>query len=107
MKTEDKKTKDLTWKYFWEQKWEEVCGVFFSLAILSGVAGLSIFILSFVEKSPTWFRGVGGIITAFWIIYGIYYWIKSNWEKAKNRAEIENFYSNNPKNRDMLIALFK
>ncbi len=88
------KERSLTWKYFWQQKWEE------AKLPLTGilVVGLAIFILWIISSAEkgNWqgvvaniFAILIGIFVLVGIIIGIYEWIRSNWRKAKKRAKRE------------------
>jgi len=104
--------KSLTYKYFWQQKFKEV-GLFFGIPILSIVI---LYLLSYlgrwinldilkvpnplVKANETFFQhifyGILGFVYLSFVIILLYIivsafceWIKSNWEKAKQRAKME------------------
>jgi len=101
------KERKLTWKYFWEQKSEELRNFFLWLGAIFIVFNIGFL---FVEKVITW-RGemasdpflvrfiVGGTIgllllfligvMVFLIARGMKEWIKDNWKQAKRRARRE------------------
>lgn len=105
----EQELKSLTWKYFWEQKIKELAWTLLVLAIL----GIYYVIIDYTNcKFPTFFgsaeeftchsvyENIGymclfslvlmviGVIL-FFIGHVIYAIIKSNWKKAKKRAEKE------------------
>lgn len=114
------KLKELTWKYFLEQKKKEVLIVLFSLFIAISFVGLISQVgwipqrmpdnyptcdlytqgiplcpykVPYEPHLPYWLLITGLCTTAFWIIfgiiYGLKYWIESNWKKAEQRAKGE------------------
>ena len=98
------KVRRLTWKYFWEQKLQEIMkGMIF---IDIGLIGLTIaaYLMIFIFEIPRtelsldvfFMVGILGIITfcltgfvVTVILKGIKDWIESNWDEAKRRAENE------------------
>ena len=88
--------KHLTWKYFKEQKKEEISEFFeenwewiFTLTFLVGF----FFQIGWVDESTIKIAIVGICLMGFWVLIGlialikeICNWIKSNWKKAKKRA---------------------
>jgi len=97
--------KRLTRKYFWEQKWEEICSFIFLIFMIISFLGVLAQIgwintnscnlfykecnLPYEPMFPRWMMYCGLITTGFWIIIGFLYWIQSNMEEAKNRAKKE------------------
>ena len=101
--------KELTWKYFKEQKKEELNNFFKSIKdVLFIIGALSIFVLAIfsaisiliflfgifafddiVENGYTYWYYAGMVLLPLSIIAGIIYWLRSNWIKAKQRAEKE------------------
>lgn len=92
--------RELTWKYFWQQKKEEIANFWDYNSI--GIIALSTLISLFVQfprfcedqKELIWLSNIGLFIIIFWIILGILYaikgfvnWIEYNWMKARHRAE--------------------
>jgi len=112
MKKEDK-IRSLTWKYFWQQKWEEIYGVFswifnvcFEAFLIFGwIPPLAVIISRLVGTDCTIPGNCPGpiyilvinIIGIIWLVCFIIFmiklfikWIKSNWKKAEFRAsEVE------------------
>lgn len=95
------KLRSLTWKYFWQQKSEEmktffeVLSFFFFLLVL--VSGIFIVVTS--EFAPLNWQGIVILISLvigciFLLICSIraikdfIKWIKENWDTAKRRAEV-------------------
>jgi predicted outer membrane lipoprotein len=100
----------LTWKYFWQQKFTEIC-LFITIVVAAIVIPYLIGHHFTDQKSifcgdneiltkqfqcgyiGQWFLGLwyGGmtIACAFVIITILWYWIVINWEKAERRAEAE------------------
>lgn len=88
------KERELTWKFFWEQKCKEI---FYFLKLFFIVIGIVIvifigsFILNWAEAHEDTFKIIAIItlisIAIFVLIVGIYFWIESNWIKAKERAK--------------------
>ena len=99
MKTQIKKQ---TWKYFWEQKIEEIknffVGLFISYSIVN-IAGFFAGIASYYLSNEfnIYFFYAGSMSIVFWFSTGLTYWIKSNWKKAKERAEKDFKKSKNKK----------
>ena len=88
------KERSLTWKYFWQQKWEEI-EVPFWLIIGSGIFIFFCYVVVYAEEW-NWQSKVllvyGILIVLFLLIediISIYEWVKSNWKKAKGRAKKE------------------
>lgn len=105
--------KELIWKYFKEQKKEELLTLFKSIKIvLYNIGAVLIFILALflivfsgvsilmfligifffeeVLKSGSIFLYYTGmVLLPLSIIAGVIYWLVSNWNKAKKRAEKE------------------
>ena len=101
-----------TWKFFWEQKWEEVSKAFIILFIIWSIFGAISQIgwadecwmdcdgngdycrnicsdIEYETMWPMWMMVSGIITTGIWIIIGIGVWIKDNWKKAEKRAKIK------------------
>ena len=93
----------LTWKYFWKQKWEELCRgfkvIFIILAFLviiystvfAVVYIIHIVLPAWFETDPMWeyenILRINCIINIVgWVYFGLYKWFSSNWEKAKKKA---------------------
>ncbi len=99
--TKQNKIKRLTKKYFWEQKIKEIVVGFVCLITpyFLGLATQQIFSLDKPLKDEPivyWLLGFASIIGIFlccFFIFMVYmlirYWIDSNWEKARERAEEE------------------
>ncbi len=97
--------KSLVWKYFWQQKYEEIKKVLLALFIIWSIIGAFSQIgwineCQFIDSStciegiykttfPIWIMISGLITTGIWIIIGLIVWIKNNWEEAKERVEEE------------------
>lgn len=99
--------KSLTWKYFWQQKWDEIKPFFliilgftalWTIPEAMGLILLSQFPNIFSINNNlsyginAWTRGftfLGALILFCLVIGSIIYWIKSNWQKAKERAQKE------------------
>lgn len=106
--------KNLTWKYFWEQKRNEIFKVLLILFIIWSVAGFFFqmgwfpmhetkecsdrYILERQDQGcsyqdpyqpwfPMWMMVSGIITTGMWILIGLYFWVKSNWKYATERAK--------------------
>ena len=87
----------LVWKYFFEQKWEEIYNHFEEW--LPGYIGLTIIpsIASqiFWATEETYFIAkIGCYIISFWMVVGFIYilgiifnWLKDNWELANEKAD--------------------
>ncbi len=85
----------LRWKYFWQQKWKEIKPVFTPLSVILGMFLIG-FGLGFPDEVKIYSIKMiiaGAIIFCFWILVGIsilikifFKWIKSNWQKATERA---------------------
>ncbi|MDD5323484.1 MAG: hypothetical protein PHD43_23345 [Methylococcales bacterium] len=111
--------KEKVWKYFWEQKIEELSNIALILFIILSLAGLLVQIgwqckehgigemkdcgglftgskcpatacnVPYEPSLPYWMLYTGIITTSWWILYGIWCLIKSNWEEAKKRVKQE------------------
>ena len=105
----NKQIRQRTWKYFRQQKWEEVSQVLLTIFIIVSIAGL-LFQIGWVcegafegdgtciEPYETTFSMwvlIGGLITTgIWIIIGLVVlinltidWIQTNWKEAKEKAK--------------------
>ncbi|MCK9429511.1 MAG: hypothetical protein M0R17_05865 [Candidatus Omnitrophica bacterium] len=109
----------LTWKYFWKQKLEEISVVLVGIFIIISVFGLVAqfgwlpkrmpdipnicdnktvalpschYKVPYEPSLPYWILITGLITTSLWILIGIGYWIRCNWQIAKKRAikEVKN-----------------
>jgi len=94
------KIRRLTWKYFLEQKLEEVKVELGD--IIGGTIVIAIFLVMIgLGSEGSWGKGlflvwIGIVIVIFWILVEIIAilvkilkWIKSNWKKAKAKATME------------------
>ena len=81
----------LTWKYFWEQKWEEIKEPLLVISGISGFVGFCLLIAGMMEDINLMFTiGLCMMIPAtLFIITCIINWIRNNWRKAFKRAEEE------------------
>ena len=100
---EEAEIKKLTWKYFWKQKAKEVGWGILGLTALAFIPYLMGKLFLFIIKEGYLFLDEGFMIIwvmgLFWcavlILFGfiifnvIVEWIKSNWEKAQERANNE------------------
>ncbi len=111
----EQRIKKLTWKYFWEQKKEEVCKVFRCIPLIAKtIFYIIILVIVFVSTCAAWayllitffpdeagetyqkypglFRINFIINITGWIYFGLLAWGNSNWKKAKKRAveEVKN-----------------
>lgn len=100
--SEDNRNK-LVWKYFWEQKREEV-GKFlekaFAVYLIFGWALAAFFLIFTVENTlvtdgliytGNWWGFIPGVL---WLLCAVYFtyividsWIASNWKQANKRAD--------------------
>lgn len=88
------KIKKRTWKYFWQQKLEEI-GL--TLGITGGVIFLPYYLsilfsnIFKLEKNDSkiiiWFGGLVLLLGIAMIFLVFCAWIETNWEKAKERAK--------------------
>lgn len=87
--------KKLTWKYFWQQKWKEIKPALLGISFLIFVAliGFGLGSAPHGEIYSMKMIIVGTIILGCWLVYGLIQlikvickWIKSNWQKATERA---------------------
>lgn len=103
------KIKSLTWKYFWEQKIEEIFIVVFVSIFLSLVPYMLGKYFNFISTTNYgdlitgfnlsmiyWILGIGELILiiavlglVYLIFKGLYIWIINNWKKAQKRARSE------------------
>ena len=79
----------LRWKYFWKQKWKEM--KFAILPIWFGI--IAFFIGLGIEYNSKWmivtgivFLSLAAIFLLIFLIKTFIKWIKSNWQKASERA---------------------
>lgn len=89
----------LTWKYFWQQKVEEIKEEMVRLVVSSIMFGMVLAISGAFLKDNDMnggliLIGIGSLILIFWIIVSIIFiikyfiiWIISNWKEAKKRAK--------------------
>lgn len=110
MEQKNKQLESLTWKYFWEQKIEEIIkgmfwliivGLFFGFCYIIGRSDIvgfefdpsieyNAFTLVFLQillGLLTIFIGMTIIVFLFCLFKDIVIWLISNWELAKSRAE--------------------
>ena len=98
------KIKQKTWEYFWKQKKEELCGFFkeaFSVIKLFGGCFSIFFVLVYFVTLLVGDFGEASNLTILilrinfliniigWPCFGLYKWLSSNWEKARERAIME------------------
>lgn len=84
----------LTWKYFWQQKWEEILGMVESFGPLIGVLFVMI-IMVMAQYNPINWQGIMVIVlfillisgVSCYFVYSFHKWIKSNWKEASARAK--------------------
>lgn len=94
---DEKKLKELTIKYFIEQKKEEIIDfatMTFKVLVFVGIALQigwmpNMEIESYQPIFPEAIMITGLIIIFIGMVYEIYHWIKSNWETAKSTAEFD------------------
>lgn len=94
----------LTRKYFWEQKKEELFFLFFILFVVWSIAGVFFQLgwhnkcndyymvctnINYMPSLPYWMMISGIITTTFWLIFFFMCWLNSNWVEAENRANFE------------------
>jgi hypothetical protein len=95
MSKEKQDINQLAHKYFWEQKREELGKASLVFMGIYGTFGFTAIIYEFLKPfipNPVnpfnWLVFIIGLIPIiFWIIYGLIYWINSNWEIAYRRAQ--------------------
>lgn len=111
----EEKKRRLTWKYFWEQKIKEVLsvlgwlGLFIAIPFLLGqfigdnidmmctgdrvaeplTGGFSLLVGYKCGIIERWIEGIIYCVPIGTVIFFMTIWIKGNWRKAKERAEIE------------------
>ena len=110
----EREIRSLTWKYFWEQKIQEVQKfTFILLLILLGITAMvyipylighsigdnksklcgdqNIGTLVIVECDTLeqWGEGFLYLLITSMVIFMIYFWVTSNWEKANKKAKID------------------
>ena len=94
----------LTRKYFWEQKREEIAFVLFMLFCIWSIAGLFFQLgwqnrcdgyyyvcgnFDYEPSLPYWMMISGIVTTTFWLGVAFVCWIKRNLRKAEDRAKKE------------------
>jgi Na+/proline symporter len=87
----------LTWKYFFEQKYEEIREQWIALLIISIIISYSLALIAFLPEDTIWWLGIIAIsIVGFWLLLGAILlikltcrWLHSNWKKASKRADEE------------------
>ena len=107
MKKMNRQERRLTWKYFWKQKLEEITDFFDDDNVIIPFIVFSFMVGGFFQigwsinpetglPSCMAIAIIGICIWAFWIILGlialikrIVKWLRSNWKKAKARAQEE------------------
>ena len=93
----------LTWKYFFEQKWEEVKDFFeenglgiFAFTFAVGLSFQILWVKDLETGLPIWKTGaiIGLFVVGFWVLIGlialikcIVNWIRDNWKRAKEKAK--------------------
>ncbi len=96
----NKQIRSRTWKYFWEQKGDEISYILFILFLIWSITGL-FFQLGWICEGwvnnetcvtyetwfPIWMMISGIITTGIWIMIGLVYWIQTNWEEASKKAK--------------------
>jgi len=91
MRDKQERIKSLAWKYFFQQKKKEIGGFlyyawpFILIYIIEGLL-LSHFT---EEKIAVWFLAIFTTMLTSIVLSPVYFWIKSNWEEAMNRAKGE------------------
>ena len=91
--------KSLTWKYFWQQKWEEVKSVWEEA--WPGLVGISTFLAFVITLAGVLSGTIIAIIIGICLFIPIIIflmgmiirWLKSNWTKADERAREELEYN--------------
>lgn len=96
----NKKLKQLTWKFFWQQKWEETRIIFYILLFVSIFMFLTYCFSKTVPGELSW-QGIVTLvigvilllIISFYLIWGALYmirgfirWLRNNYEFAEERA---------------------
>lgn len=96
----------LTWKYFWQQKWEEISIVLGIIFIIISILGVVLQVgwackqedcyefhcdckVPYEPSFPRWIMYTGFVTTGIWILIGLNYWLSTNWKLARERARKE------------------
>ncbi len=99
----------LVWKYFFQQKWEEISwhfeeygsayfgiSLFFAVMFQIGWIGTQEYYSDVYDPLNPLLGKIGLVIIAFWIIVGLIIvlkifcgWIHDNWKRANERADKE------------------
>lgn len=93
MNKEQDKNK-LVWKYFWEQKIDELKTGLLAILII-GIVSFMFYLFGTMEFKPeiNWQGYTFLVIVVLGLLgliaFGIIEWIKSNWQQAKKRVEQE------------------
>ncbi len=89
----------LTWKYFFEQKWEEIEDYAVGIASFTIIFGIfsQVGWIIYAEENiiaPKVIAIIGLCFLGFWVLLGIiaivkcfFDWIKDNWKRAKEKAK--------------------
>ena len=99
----NKQIRQRTWKYFWEQKgneileWFEDAGIFiFAITFSTGLAFQFLWVKDLETGLPTWKTGaiIGLFVVGFWVLVGlialikcVINWIRENWKEASRKAK--------------------
>lgn len=88
--------KKLTWKYFFQQKWQEIGWYLIPISIIIGVLLIGFGLGSYPIENEIYSMKMivwGLSIFCFWLLIGTIKlikvfckWIRSNWQKAAERA---------------------
>lgn len=107
MTNEIETLRSLTWKRFWRQKKEEIGKFLLWAFIIISIIGILVQIgwmdkdtcfnnrgercpaVPYEPMLPSWMMYIGWVTTAFWLVFGITYWIRTNWKAAKDGAKWE------------------
>ncbi len=90
----NKKERSLTWKYFWQQKWEEIRPVLYFLLGFVGFVLICYMGISAEKGNWQWivwtiFQILTGLLLISLLVFIIYLWLGNNWKKAKKKAKRE------------------
>ena len=97
MNNKQLRIKALTWKYFWEQKIDEIAEHFVELIVYSFIIAVMLIPTGTMLEENGYpgiiLIAIGCSLILFWILVGITFilmdfqdWVTSNWKKAKRRA---------------------
>lgn len=91
-KEKEKQIRSLTWKYFFEQKKEEIIDLYLEfltpLLALSFIMGFFLTILGFMVTGIVLLSYLG-LNLIYFILKEVTNWLSANWEKANKRAREE------------------